>query len=273
MSKGQDVFGNILGFGCATLIYGSMLYAILATLPYSLIFILLLFSVYPITWITERIFKLILWLFPSLKKDNANDFRSSRSYYSGSKHISQSYKKNQSSSVKLKSSNPSAKTTLSEIRPKKTIEKRFENYPAKKVNKPIPKPQIKLSEIQKRREITEKTAMKLVIEFEIRMDRKPKDVSKQNLGYDIISTDKNGHCRYIEVKGVGGTGNVIVTTNEYRTSKKQASHYYLYIIDNCLNNSPKNLYIVDDLGFRDLPQEEVSYSISQQEIQAVGTVC
>ncbi|MCZ7670591.1 MAG: DUF3883 domain-containing protein [Chloroflexi bacterium] len=50
--------------------------------------------------------------------------------------------------------------------------------------------------------ITENIAMQAVMKAEIALNNQPKDVSQQNLGYDIESLDPQaGRLRFIEVKG------------------------------------------------------------------------
>lgn len=68
------------------------------------------------------------------------------------------------------------------------------------------------------RRITEQTAMQAVMETEIRLGHSPRDVSADNLGYDIESRDgETGLLRFIEVKGRrAGAETVTVTYNEIR---------------------------------------------------------
>ncbi|MCL4237392.1 MAG: DEAD/DEAH box helicase [Anaerolineae bacterium] len=68
------------------------------------------------------------------------------------------------------------------------------------------------------RRITEQIAMQAVLETEIRLGHSPRDVSADNLGYDIESRDgQTGQLRFIEVKGRrAGAETVTVTYNEIR---------------------------------------------------------
>lgn len=68
------------------------------------------------------------------------------------------------------------------------------------------------------RRITEQTAMQAVIETESRLGHSPRDVSADNLGYDIESRDgETGLLRFIEAKGRrAGAETVTVTYNEIR---------------------------------------------------------
>ncbi|HMN11514.1 MAG TPA: helicase-related protein [Bellilinea sp.] len=68
------------------------------------------------------------------------------------------------------------------------------------------------------RRITEQIAMQAVMETEIALGHSPRDVSADNLGYDIESRDgESGQLRFIEVKGRrAGAETVTVTYNEIR---------------------------------------------------------
>lgn len=57
------------------------------------------------------------------------------------------------------------------------------------------------------------------------------DVSKQNLGYDILSQTSSGEKRYIEVKSVNRIGDMVtMTNNEYTTAIQYGKQYYLCIV-------------------------------------------
>ena len=64
-------------------------------------------------------------------------------------------------------------------------------------------------------------AMKAVIEAEQKLGRKPRDVSKENFGWDIESSDpKTKDIFFLEVKGrVKGAKTVTVSSNEIKTGK------------------------------------------------------
>ncbi|WLR60156.1 DUF3883 domain-containing protein [Guptibacillus hwajinpoensis] len=69
------------------------------------------------------------------------------------------------------------------------------------------------------------------IEFEQMQGNKAKDVSKQNLGYDVFSETKNGELRYIEVKSISNrNAEISMTNNEYTAAHQFGSSYYLCII-------------------------------------------
>lgn len=57
-----------------------------------------------------------------------------------------------------------------------------------------------------------------------------KDVSKQNLGYDLEATMKDGTKRFYEVKSVNGFNDTFsITNNEYTTANTNKENYYLAI--------------------------------------------
>mgnify|MGYP001085231156 CR=1 FL=1 len=60
------------------------------------------------------------------------------------------------------------------------------------------------------------------------------------LGYDILSFDKDGNEKHIEVKTTQGTMNTpfFITRNEYQYSKSSPSNYFLYRVFN-LNHKPQ----------------------------------
>ncbi len=81
--------------------------------------------------------------------------------------------------------------------------------------------------------ITENIAMRAVMEAEIALDNHPRDVSKENLGYDIESLDpRTGRLRFIEVKGRrAGADTVTVTRNEILTGINSAEQYHLALVE------------------------------------------
>ncbi len=81
--------------------------------------------------------------------------------------------------------------------------------------------------------ITEAIAMQAVMEAETRLNNHPRDVSKDNLGYDIESLDpRTGRLRFIEVKGRrAGAETVTVTRNEILTGINSPEQFILAIVD------------------------------------------
>lgn len=68
------------------------------------------------------------------------------------------------------------------------------------------RPAIQVSEAMVRDEETERIGMEVVMKFERNAGRDPEDVSRENVGFDIRSKDKEGKVRYIEVKARAGIG-------------------------------------------------------------------
>jgi superfamily II DNA or RNA helicase len=85
----------------------------------------------------------------------------------------------------------------------------------------------------RQRQITEAVAMKAVTEAEIALGNHPRDVSGDNLGYDIESLDPgDGRLRFIEVKGRrAGAETVTVTRNEILTAVNSAEQYILALVE------------------------------------------
>jgi hypothetical protein len=83
------------------------------------------------------------------------------------------------------------------------------------------------------RRITEAMAMQAVMEAEIALGNQPKDVSQDNLGYDIESLEpQTGRLRFIEVKGRrAGADTVTVTRNEILTGINAEDQYILALVE------------------------------------------
>lgn len=84
------------------------------------------------------------------------------------------------------------------------------------------------------REVEQK-AMKLVIDFECKQGRKPKDVSHSGCGYDIESSG-----RLIEVKGMSHPKGDFIYLYKKLLLKlgKNVSSYYIYVVFD-IKNKPK----------------------------------
>jgi hypothetical protein len=81
--------------------------------------------------------------------------------------------------------------------------------------------------------ITEAIAMQAVMKAETALGNHPRDVSKDNLGYDVESLDpRTGRLRFIEVKGRrAGAETVTVTRNEILTGINSPEHYILALVE------------------------------------------
>lgn len=88
------------------------------------------------------------------------------------------------------------------------------------------------------RKAVECAAMKAVMDIEISLGYKPKDVSRENCGYDIeseIPEDKRegtGCLRFIEVKGrAKGSETVTISRNEILTAMNKPDEYILALVE------------------------------------------
>jgi SNF2 family DNA or RNA helicase len=117
---------------------------------------------------------------------------------------------------------------------------------------------------------TEQIAMRIVMEYEIKAGRKPKDVSKEiGPGYDIKSFDDDGNVRYIEVKGRKGIGTVALSKNEWFKAKHLSEDYYLYVVWNTEMYPNVSLpKIVQDPANRLEAKEDIHYLINSNEIES-----
>ena len=82
----------------------------------------------------------------------------------------------------------------------------------------------------------EMAAMTEAMDYERRQGRNPKDVGRENKGWDILSTDADGAIRFIEVKGSAGREAVQLTANEFNKAKTLTTDYWLYVVWNALTN-------------------------------------
>ncbi|MGH7453894.1 MAG: DUF3883 domain-containing protein, partial [bacterium] len=117
----------------------------------------------------------------------------------------------------------------------------------------------------------EKIGMKVVRRYEVEQGRVPEDVSAENLGFDIRSTDSSGNKRYIEVKARAGTGAVALTQNEWFKAKRFANDYFLYVVMNAATKP--ELLIIQNPAENLQPEEKIElvrYIVSVDEIQNKG---
>jgi hypothetical protein len=97
----------------------------------------------------------------------------------------------------------------------------------------------------------EQIAVQTVIAYEEAQGREVISVEKENRGFDLISRKLHPEnpetaieVRFIEVKGRATSGEVALTSNEYKTSERLRKDYWLYIVFYC-GTTPK-IYIVQD---------------------------
>ena len=81
------------------------------------------------------------------------------------------------------------------------------------------------------RDRVEIIAMNAVMQIERELGNTPKDVSKNNCGYDIESVAPNGFLRFIEVKGRNADADTVtVTKNEINTALNSPENFILAIV-------------------------------------------
>lgn len=116
----------------------------------------------------------------------------------------------------------------------------------------------------------ERIAMEEVMHYEREQGHSPEDVSAQNLGFDIRSTDTQGHKRYIEVKGRAAVGPVQLTQNEWFKAQRFKDDYYLYVLLNA--TTEQQLYIIRNPAMILQPDQriEVRYLVSVRDITTQG---
>ncbi|GIV23745.1 MAG: helicase [Bacteroidia bacterium] len=99
--------------------------------------------------------------------------------------------------------------------------------------KPLPE---EIPDEQARRRI-EQIGMELALRYEQEQGRKPIDVSREYLGYDIRS-EGGGEVRYIEVKAFATTGPVELTPHEWQMAQRLQDAYWLYVVENAASAEP-----------------------------------
>jgi SNF2 family DNA or RNA helicase len=117
----------------------------------------------------------------------------------------------------------------------------------------------------------ERIGMEIAMRYERENGRMPEDVSAQNLGFDIRSTDQNGKVRYIEVKARAEFGDIALTQNEWFKAQRFKEDYYLYVVFNA-SNSPE-LFIIKNPTENIKAYEKIEmvrYIVKQNEILARG---
>ena len=120
----------------------------------------------------------------------------------------------------------------------------------------------------------ERIGMDVAMEYERSQQRRPEDVSKENLGFDIRSK-KQEEIRYIEVKARKDMGEVALTLNEWFKAKRFREQYWLYVVANAatdpvlfiVGNPAENLTVEERV-------EVVRFLVSADEWKTKGVrVC
>ena len=120
----------------------------------------------------------------------------------------------------------------------------------------------------------EQIGMEVTMNYEWEQERIPEDVTAENLGFDVRSTDSAGIKRYIEVKARSGLGPVVLTQNEWFKANQFKSDYFLYVVLNAATQP--ELYIIQNPAEQTQPKqkiETVRYRISLNEIRGKGIKC
>lgn len=89
----------------------------------------------------------------------------------------------------------------------------------------------------------EKIAIRAVMAYEEKRGWKVQSVEEENRGFDLISRKPHSEdpqtsvgVRFIEVKGRAGTGEVALSSNEFKTAERLKEDYWLYVVFNCAEN-------------------------------------
>lgn len=117
----------------------------------------------------------------------------------------------------------------------------------------------------------EAIGIEIAMKYERDNGRLPEDVSSQNLGFDIRSTEKDGSVRYIEVKARAQSGDIALTQNEWFKAHRFKDDYYLYVVFNA-SSSPQ-LFIVKNPSENLSASEKVEivrYIIQSEDIMKRG---
>lgn len=101
----------------------------------------------------------------------------------------------------------------------------------------------------------EALGMEVAMKHEREQGRSPKDVSKENPGFDIRSTALDGTVRYIEVKARATTGPVDLTPNEWLMAQRLGEEYWLYIVENA--SSDPVLYMIQNPADKLRPEKVI----------------
>lgn len=114
----------------------------------------------------------------------------------------------------------------------------------------------------------ERLAMEAVMAAETGAGHSPKDVSKENRGYDIESRARDGSLRFIEVKGrVAGAREIILTQNEVRAALNAPAAWRLAIVEIEEGFARAPTYL-RDLGLRELSFAETAVVLNLDRLRA-----
>jgi hypothetical protein len=87
---------------------------------------------------------------------------------------------------------------------------------------------------------TESRAVDIVMLYEKEMNRDPKDVRKDGVGYDVDSSD-----RKIEIKSFKRRpGAIEIYDSQYEAAKKHGEKYFIYVVYNLLKGVQPRIEII-----------------------------
>lgn len=95
---------------------------------------------------------------------------------------------------------------------------------------------------------TEAAAMRATLAYEEAAGRRPFDVHKENLGFDVRSHGAPGEVRYIEVKGRSDEGAVWLTPNEWAAARRFGPEFFLYVVSDA--KTDPNVHEIPDPAAR-----------------------
>ncbi|WP_253664985.1 helicase-related protein [Thermus scotoductus] len=101
----------------------------------------------------------------------------------------------------------------------------------------------------------EAIGMQVAMTYERDHGRTPRDVSAENIGYDIRSQASDGTVRYIEVKARATTGAIVLTPNEWLMAQRLGEEYWLYVVENAA--TAPTLHTIQNPAAKLQPQEVV----------------
>ena len=126
-----------------------------------------------------------------------------------------------------------------------------------------------------RDEEIERIAVQAAIDYEKSQGRIAESVEAQNRGFDLISRKPHPEdpataidVRFIEVKGRATSGEIALTTNEYKTAERLKHEYWLYAVYNC--STKPELHAVRNparMGWKPVVKVE-HYTVDQSSIRA-----
>jgi acid stress-induced BolA-like protein IbaG/YrbA len=126
-----------------------------------------------------------------------------------------------------------------------------------------------------RDEEIERIAVQAAIAYEKSQGRQAESVEAQNRGFDLISRKPHPEdpataidVRFIEVKGRALSGEIALTTNEFKTAERLKQDYWLYAVYNC--STQPELHAIRNparLGWKPVVKVE-HYIVDQSIIRA-----